>query len=178
MLNRRDVLKGIGAASVVAATAGCSRAVESDGDEDLVDFLFVQNAQDVSLNDGSLRLEGVSPDTLYFSDRPDRIVGRVTTKEYVEHWSVGGNSFAEDPPNAVLSIVRYPLPLDIVVVLRRPRLEGADLVYDVDVLDGEQRATGEAAALFIDVIGRPMTPLSVAGVRRRTRRRTRRRVTR
>ncbi len=34
-----------------------------------------------------------------------------------------------------------------------------------------QSAEGDASSLFIDVIGRPLTPLSAGGVRRRTRRR-------
>ena len=177
-MNRRDVLKGLAAASLGVAAASRAGATAPADEGEMVEFLFVQNAEGVSLKDGHLRLKGVAPDTLYFSDRPDRIVGRVTTKEYVDHWSVGGNSFADDPPNAVLSIQQEPEPKDIVVVLRSPRLDGADLVYEVEVLDGEKAATGEASALFIDVIGRPLTPLSVAGVRRRTRRRTRRRVER
>jgi len=57
-----------------------------------------------------------------------------------------------------------------------PRLEGAALTYDVQVLEGNETAAGESSAVFIDVIGRPLTPLSVAGSRRRVRRRTRRRV--
>jgi hypothetical protein len=174
MMKRREVLQGFAAASVVVATARGSWALDSGGDKERVDFLFVQNAQGVSLKDGSLRLKGVAPDTLYFSDRPDRIVGRVTTEKYVEHWGVGGNSFAEDPPNAVLSISHGLEPQDIVVVLRNPKLDGSDLFYDVEVLDGKKTTTGGASALFIDVIGAPLTPLSVAGVRRRTRRRVRR----
>jgi hypothetical protein len=46
----------------------------------------------VTLKDGRLTLKGVAPDTLYFSDRPDRIVGRTTTQAYVDHWSVGESS--------------------------------------------------------------------------------------
>lgn len=38
-----------------------------------------------------------------------------------------------------------------------------------------QSAEGDASSLFIDIIGRPLTPLSVGGVRRRTRRRVFRR---
>jgi len=46
------------------------------------------------------------------------------------------------------------------------------------ILDGEMPASGGPSALFIDVIGRPATPVSAAGMHRRTRRRTRRRVRR
>jgi hypothetical protein len=173
-MKRRDVLKGLAAASLVV-TAGRRAAAEGpvEGDHE-VEYLLVQNAEGVVLRNGRLTLKGVAPHTLYFSDRPDRIVGRTTTKAYVDHWSVGKNNFASDPPNAVLSILQEPEPQDIVVVLDKPRLEGADLVYDVEVLDGASTAEGGASALFIDVIGRPATPLSVAGAHRRRRRRVRR----
>ena len=140
-----------------------------------VEFLLVQNAEGVSLNNGELRLKNIQPSTLYFSDRPDRIVGRVTTQKYVDHWSVGDNNFSADPPNAVLSVQNGNEIEDITVVLKDPKLEGADLVYNVEILDGSASLTGGAAALFIDVVGRPLTPLSVAGVARRTTRRTVRR---
>jgi hypothetical protein len=147
-----------------------------DTGADVVDYLFVQNAAKVSLKDGVLRMKGVSPDTLYFSDRPERIVGRVATAEFVEHWATGNDSFESDPPNAVLTVLHEPEPQDVVVVLRQPRLEGDDLVYDVEVLDGAKTASGEDSALFIDVIGRPLTPMSFAGVARRQRRRDYRRI--
>jgi hypothetical protein len=74
-----------------------------------------------------------------------------------------------------VSILRGPEPQEIVVVLSAPRLEGETLSYDVQVLEGNEAAVGEASAVFIDVIGRPLTPISVAGGRRRVQRRTRRR---
>lgn len=140
-----------------------------------VEFLLVQNADGMTLSDGELRLKNITPTTLYFSDRPDRIVGRVTTQEYIDHWSVGDNNFESDPPNAVISVLNGEEAEDITVVLTNPILEGADLVYNVEVLDGSTNMVGGEVALFIDVIGRPLTPLSVAGVARRTTRRTVRR---
>jgi hypothetical protein len=150
-MKRRDVLKGLAVVSLVA-TAGRRAAAEDpvEGDHE-VEYLLVQNAAGVVLENGHLTLKGVGPHTLYFSDRPDRIVGRTTTKDYVAHWSVGKNNFAGDPPNAVLSILHEPEPQDIVVVLQKPRLEGANLVYDVEVLDGSDTASGGASSLFIDV---------------------------
>ncbi len=47
------------------------------------------------------------------------------------------------------------------------------LVY---ILDGEMPAIGGASSLFIDMIDHPATPVSVAGVHRRTRRRARSRM--
>jgi hypothetical protein len=136
-----------------------------------VEFLIVQNADSVILNQGQLKLKNIATTTLYFSDRPDRIVGRIATQKYVEHWSVGDNNFKSDPPNAVISVLRGGEAEDITVILTQPSLEGADLVYNVEVLDGSTSLNGGAVALFIDVVGRPLTPLSVAGVARRSTRR-------
>ena len=35
------------------------------------------------MKDGVLTMKGVTADTLYFSDRPERITGRVTTQKFV-----------------------------------------------------------------------------------------------
>ena len=86
-------------------------------------------------------------------------------------WAVGEDSFASNPPNAALSILTGTAPQEIILELMSPRLEGSDLVYDVKVLQGNEKATGKTVSLFIDPVGRPMSPTSVAGVRRRTIRR-------
>ena len=43
----------------------------------------MQNSKSASLKDGVLTMKGVTADTLYFSDRPERITGRVTTQKFV-----------------------------------------------------------------------------------------------
>ena len=177
-MKRRDLLKGLAVATVAAATTQRVWAEDKEPAETMVDYLFVQNSKAVSLKDGVLTMKGVTADTLYFSDRPERITGRITTKKFIDKWGDGDDSFKADPPNAVLSIFGEPAPLDIVVELQNPRLEGENLIYDVIVLDGEKVASGESSALFIDVVGRPLSPVSVAGVARRTSRRTARRVDR
>jgi hypothetical protein len=134
-------------------------------------FLFVQTADSASLADGVLRMGGVNPVTIYFSDRPDRVAGHLTTEEFVATWGEGEDSFASNPPNANLSILAGDQPQEIVVTITEPRLEDGDLVYNVSILEGAEAATGGACSLFIDIIGRPLTPVSVAGVARRTTRR-------
>ena len=54
------------------------------------------------------------------------------------------------------------------VVLKSPKLEGDKLTFDVDVLEGDLAGADGPASIFIDIIGRPLTPLSFAGVARRT----------
>src|ERR1019366_6346036 len=68
--------------------------------------MFVQTAQAVRSQNGSLTLRGISPATLYFCDRPQRIVGHMATSDFVDLWGEGDNSFESDPPNAVLAYLK------------------------------------------------------------------------
>jgi len=171
-LNRREIIGLMGAVPLAAALGSTSKAHAQDNEDDSgVDYLFVQTAKDITLKGGVLTMNGVGSSTLYFSDRPDRIVGHARTDHFTANWGTGDDSFAAVPPNAALSILVGDEPQDIVVMLKNPRLKSDTLVYDVDILEGNKEATGGASALFIDTLGRPMTPVSVAGVARRTRRR-------
>jgi len=102
-----------------------------------------------------------------FSDRPERIAGHMATARFVPFWGEGKDSFLKDPPNATLSFLENKELADAVVVLRDPTLEGEDLSYKVEILEGEIPASAGMASLFIDIIGMPRTPLSFAGVGRR-----------
>jgi hypothetical protein len=133
-----------------------------------VQMLFVQNAQHAELSNGKLILKGVSPATIFFSDRPDRIAGHIATSEMQPFWKDGKDSFTADPPNANLSIFAKAEVIDVVVELRNPVLKGDELTYDVKVLKGAAAAKGGPCSLFIDIIGMPMTPYSFAGAARRT----------
>ena len=140
--------------------------------------MFVQTAQGIDSDGGTLTLRGVTPSTLYFSDRPQRVVGHMTTADFVDLWAIGDNSFDADPPNAVLSFLEpgADVPDDAVVVLTKPNLDGAgDLAYSIEVLEGTVPAHTGPVTLFIDPFGRPRSPVSGCGVRRRERRRMRRR---
>ena len=149
----------------------------STDDPIIVEEMFVQIARTVTSDEKTLTLQDVSPSTLYFSDRPERVVGHLTTQQFVEQWTEGPNSFAEDPPNAVLSYVDAgaDVPEDAVVILRDPVASEGSLTYSIEVLDGVVPAESGAVTLFIDPLGRPLSPVSLAGMNRRGRRRDRRR---
>jgi hypothetical protein len=140
-----------------------------------IEALFVQTAHGMAYDDGIVTLTGLAPTTLMFSDRPDRVTAHVRSKEFVESWTEGNDSFESNPPNAVLSIFQPNGVQDVVVVLMDPKLKDHELAYQVEILDGEMPDTGGECALFIDVIGRPLSPVSLAGMNRRDRRRDRRR---
>ena len=149
--------------------------VNLDVEPEEIQVLFVQSARAMTYKDGYLTMYGLAPTTLMFSDRPERVTGHLPSEEFLDAWNKGDNNFGENPPNAVLSIFTEEEVHDVVVVLQEPDLEGDELRYSVGILDGEMPASGGPNALFIDVIGRPLTPLSIAGVHRRGRRRGRRR---
>jgi hypothetical protein len=138
--------------------------------------MFVQTARGITCDGATLTLRDITPSTLFFSDRPQRVVGHMTTAEFVELWGEGDNSFEADPPNAVLSFLEPgdDAPTDAVIVIKDPTLSDGQLSYSVDLLEGTvPRETGPVT-LFIDPFGRPLSPVSVCGVRRRERRRDRR----
>ena len=139
--------------------------------------MFVQTARGITSDGSTFTLKDVTPATLYFSDRPQRVVGHMATTDFVDLWGEGDNSFEADPPNAVLSFVDAgaDAPSEAVVVIKKPMLDGGQLSYSIDVLEGTVPAQGGPVTLFIDPFGRPLSPVSVCGVRRRERRRVRRR---
>ncbi len=159
----------------ISDDAGDMEAMSAAGSD--VEYMFAQTASRFGVNlDGRITLHGVSATTLFFSDRPYRLTGHVPTQDFVSQWGVGDGNFAEDPPNALLSIFEDDAVNDVVVILTEPKLANGDLSYAVEVTDGDLMGSDGPVSLFIDMIGRPLTPMSVAGVRRRGRRRGRRRM--
>jgi hypothetical protein len=142
---------------------------------DQIEALFVQSAHGLTTSNGTVTFHGLAHSTLFFADRPQRVVGHLSSKKFVSQWGDGENSFAEDPPNAVVSFLEDgdATPEEVTVTIRDPQIDGDTLTYKVDVLDGKLPASSGPCALFIDPIGRPLSPVSVAGVRRRDRRRGR-----
>ena len=126
--------------------------------------MFVQTAQGIESDGAKLTLQGITPSTLYFSDRPSAVVGRMATSDFVDLWAVGDNSFETDPPNAVLSFLEpgVDVPVDAVVVLTAPNLTAdGNLSYSIEVLEGAVPAhTGPRHAVH-----RPVRAAAVAGLR-------------
>src|SRR5215472_774733 len=137
---------------------------------EVVPSLIVLNARGASLQGQQLTLVGVAPNSIVFADRPVRSAGHVLTTHLLEEWATGSDSFAKDPPNARVSVFSKDGSgvRDAVVVLKNPNLDGDRLTFDVQVLEGDLTGADGPASVFIDIIGMPWTPLSFAGVARRT----------
>ena len=162
----------IGALAAAKAVSSPGVAPSENKPEQKVEMLFVQSAKGASLENGKLTLRAVSPTTVFFSDRPARIAGHMTTDELIALWGEGKNSFLKDPPNATLSSFTPDGKVtNAVLELKTPALPGEQMTYNVRVLQGKVPEEAQAASLFIDVIGMPLTPLSYAGAARRAERR-------
>ncbi|NEJ19665.1 hypothetical protein GR247_05705 [Rhizobium leguminosarum] len=118
----------------------------------MVPSLAVLNSGGARLENGKLTMSGVSAVSIVFADRPVRSAGHVLTSEFIKQWGEGADSFAKDPPNATISVLsgKGDSVADAVVVLKTPKLEGANLTFDVAVLEGDLAGADGPASLFID----------------------------
>ncbi len=107
MTTRRTLFVAAPALAATLAAGEPARAQNPPHSSKTADFLFVQTAKGMAFDKvgGKLALEGVSPVTLFFADRPERIAGNMKTTTFVPFWSTGKDSFLSDPPNADLSIL-------------------------------------------------------------------------
>ena len=170
-MKRREMLISLGLTPLLPPLLGSAAMAATKVAGQEVEFLFVQSADAVDLKDGILKLTDINPATIFFSDRPERIVGHEPTEDFVAQWGIGNNNFSQNPPNAALSILIGTEPQEVILELGNPRIKDGDLTYEVTVLQGNATVSGDAASLFIDPLGRPLSPTSVAGVHRRHRRR-------
>jgi hypothetical protein len=142
-------------------------------EEEACDMLFVQDAKAMVFDGRLLTLKEANPNIIFFCDRPVRTAGHMTRDAFMKLVSEGENSFADNPPNAAVSIIDAKGEvIEVVVTLsKKPLVSGNDMVFPIKLIDGELPNAGETVIMFIDPIGRPMSPTSAAGVHRRHRRR-------
>ena len=152
---RRKLLTAAALASVASPfTALLSPAQAADAK---VQLMFVQSAESFKADDKTLRLVNVSPQTIWFTDRPVRQAGHVTMANYLKEWTAaaGADNFSKDPPNATLSVYEAGKSENSLTVLEifDPVVQGKDLVYRYKLIEGKVPGGGGAVALFIDWIG-------------------------
>ncbi len=171
-----------GAGLALAQSASAPASVKTIGTaaapkSEVVPSLIVLNSRGATLQGDVLTLTGVMPNSIVFADRPVRAAGHAMTADIIGEWGMASPgaqtadnaSFAKDPPNATVSVFSKDGSVkDVVVVLKNPKLEGEKLTFNVQVLEGDLNGGDGAASVFIDIIGRPFTPMSYAGVARRS----------
>ncbi len=132
------------------ATAFAEDKKEPAVDSGSVELLFTQSAHVMRFEGDTLTLGGIGPATLYFADRPQRLVGLMSHQAFVKLWHEGKNSFNADPPNAALAILDETEKPPVALELLSVTLEGEELIYKVRVLEGEVPAESGPVSLFID----------------------------
>jgi hypothetical protein len=142
-------------------------------DDEACDMLFVQDAKAMVFDGSLLTLKEANPNIIFFCDRPVRTAGHMNRDVFMKLVTEGENSFVDNPPNAAVSIIdaKGDVTQAVVTLSKRPQVSGKDMVFPIKVIDGELPNAGETVIMFIDPIGRPMSPTSRAGVHRRHRRR-------
>jgi hypothetical protein len=145
-----------GAAIVLAGCAGVQAPGASAGGSQ-AQLMYVQSAEDFQVDAAAstFRLVKVNPQTVYFSDRPQRIAGNLKMADYLKTWKEGRDNFGADPPNATLSVYEPGRadPTLVVVTIMKPVVSGADLLYTYKIVEGTMPANGGATSLFIDWYG-------------------------
>jgi len=137
-------------ATLLSASQAQSEQTTPVPDETDVSWLYVVNATGGSFDGKTIILHDVPP-ALMFSDRPNRIYGHMTLSELLPMVKEGPDSFVVNPPNAVLSTFREgELPTEATVTMYDAGIDGANLSFIVNVLDGSIPATFGPASLFVD----------------------------
>ncbi len=113
-------------------------------------WLFVQTGQSFTSDGHTFTIHGVAPQTLMFSDRPERMTGDVPTAKFVDYWTGGKDDFQKDPPNATVSTTVDGKESLAVVELMNPRVSGDAITYDIRPLDGALPAAGGPVSVFVD----------------------------
>ncbi len=144
------------AAAVLSLAACSTTSTASSGSPQL---MFVQSAENITVDPAAstFRLVKVSQQTLYFSDRPQRLAGHLKMADYLKEWTAaaGKDNFGTDPPNAALSVYEPGQANNTLVVVKitNPVVDGADLVYRYKIISGRMPGSGGETSLFIDWIG-------------------------
>ncbi len=114
-------------AALADRTVTCAEGVATEaGGKAAASRLYVQDAIGGTLTETTLVLSGIDESTPWFTDRPYREAGQITTAEFVALFSEeGANSFAEDPPNADFTCKSGGEVVNQVVTLTDPVLDEA-----------------------------------------------------
>jgi hypothetical protein len=157
--SRRGLLSFALVASAAASGLPLILTERATAEDAKIMLMFVQLSEGLKVDEAAktIRLVNVSPHTLYFADRPERIAGHIKMPAFLEEWTskAGADNFGRDPPNAALSVYEEGQPNNTlaVVEITDPKLDGHDIVYGYKLIDGKLPAGGGETSLFIDWIG-------------------------
>ena len=112
----------------------------------------------MTLTSSSVTLEGLNKHTTWFTDRPERKAGKISSQAFFDVWNKGDDSFGKVNPNAALVCMRGSEVIEHVVTLSRPDYSAKKdaVTYDIQYVnstgpENTETCTSEVS-LFIDTI--------------------------
>lgn len=90
---------------------------------------------------------------LAFSDRPARIVKKLSVKEYVTMVNSGSDSFKKDNPNVALTVSSYPTEVFVLTGVVKSKSKN-EVAYQLTLLDNQKNPSKQAGqmVMFVDFI--------------------------
>ncbi len=146
------VLKSAGAVALLLMSVAAVQASEPQ-------WLLIQEASSARFDGHVLTLVDAEPETIAFTERPDRLVRHIDQDTYLKMWGTEIEGFAADPPNAGISSVTAAGVVDAVAELRNPRIEAGNLLYDIVVVSGTIPPDASSVSVFIDSCPTSVNPL-------------------
>ena len=148
-MSKRSFWKS-GLAAAVTAFA-LSASVGSADVGDAAEILYVTTAESMRYDEAAntITLREVAPQVIWFTDRPYRKAGHTPLAAFLDGWSEGDDSFAADPPNAVVTyddLVGEPA----IVEIMNPSVDGDSVTYEIVLLQGDLPATGDNVTVVVD----------------------------
>jgi hypothetical protein len=137
---------------MLASTAAMAEQVTSSKNNP--QFLYAMSAKSGSFKGDTLTLKDV-PVVVYFSDRPNRLVGHMSLKKFVASWNKGPGSFKADPPNAALSIFDGDKAFNVVVELKSSKIIDGAIQFKIKMLKGKVPSSFKISSLFVDPDSHP-----------------------
>ena len=145
----KAVLASVLGAALLSSPAAADPAATARASGKGTQWLMIQTAAAYRLHGRTLTLTGVSPSTMMFTDRPQRVAEQLPTDRFIQSWA---RAFISDPPNAGITSVINGKLQTVTVELTKPRLSGTTLTYEVRLLKGSLPKSGGSTSVFIDSI--------------------------
>lgn len=138
-------------------------------------YLFVQNAEYAILKPASkndkqnytLTLHRIEPEVIFFTDRPQRVMGHISLQDFVKLWQgKSGDNFTADAPNVGVNGIKFRGLLnhknvDVVAELTNPVYDAKakTMTFNAKVLSDEKnnlpdhKVRLQHISLFFDNLG-------------------------
>ena len=103
-----------------------------------------------------LTLKEMHDTVIWFTNRPDRKVGYMPIKNFLQTWDEGKNSFKDDPPNAILIIGNgEPVVVEMILI----SWNSNTAVFELRKLEGQEHKIMDKSGpviIYIDALTTPV----------------------